>query len=72
MGKQSRRKNRHRSNSRRPAEAARTDGTECSSTLVQKLRHADPRTRHASLTALSATLLNPDEVACSLQETRRF
>jgi len=61
MGKQSKRK---RQRGKRPAKATTTTD-ESSSTLLQKLRHADPRTRHAALAALNATLLNPDELASS-------
>ena len=56
MGKQSRRK-RHRNK-----QDDKQNDSISSSTLVQRIRHAEPRTRHAALAALNATLLDPEEL----------
>jgi hypothetical protein len=66
MGKQSHRK---RSQKKGPtsgkpkSSATLLSSSSCGSLLLQRLRHADPRTRHAALAALSTTILDPDTLA---------
>ena len=70
MGKQSRRK---RQRSKRPSSSTAAPPNveeESPSTLLQKLRHADPQTRHAALIALTCTLLHPEQLSSSNNANR--
>jgi hypothetical protein len=61
MGKQSKRKNRGGNSKKGELKSSLgNDANEKPSTLLQRLRHADARTRHAALTAIASTLLDPD------------
>jgi len=64
MGKHSRRKRQHSKNksSKKQQEQENNDNHNNPSTLLAKIRHSDARTRHAALTALSATLLDPQSL----------
>lgn len=60
MGKQSKRKNKGsgKQSPKQPQQEVDTRG----STLLQRLRHADARTRHAGLAALATTILDPESL----------
>jgi hypothetical protein len=59
MGKQSKRKTKKgKGNQNQQQQEGDTKG----STLLQRLRHADPKTRHAALAALATTVLDPESL----------
>jgi hypothetical protein len=64
MGKQGRRKQRQRRKQQQQplaTETASTNTAHSSSSAVNKLRHADPKVRHAALIALQATAFQPSK-----------
>lgn len=61
MGKQRRRKRQDKGKSSSPLPAASEEVSVChapQNVLLQRIRHSDPRTRHAALAAVSTTLLD--------------
>jgi hypothetical protein len=65
MGKQSRRKN-GSGGARNQQKEVNADDKAKSNAVVQQIRHADPKTRHATLIALQSTLLHPTNKRVSL------
>lgn len=61
MGKQTRRKRKGGGN-KTGAPSTTINSKEQGSVFLQRLRHSDPRTRHAALAALISTRLNPEEL----------
>jgi hypothetical protein len=68
MGKQQRRKRQHNNNGNKDNNKSASKNTSFKdeaapppSTLLQRIRHADPRTRHAALAAVANTLLDPQQ-----------
>lgn len=59
MGKQSRRKKGKKKGVKNETQLADTVGP----TVLQRLRHADSRTRHAALAALTNTILDPERIS---------
>lgn len=67
MGKQGHRKRQQKKKgptTGKPSTKKTSSSSSSSGSLIlQRLRHADPRTRHAALAALSTTVLDPDTLA---------
>ena len=62
MGKQNRRKRKGLVKTKLNPIPSSPSSTKQGSLFLQRLRHADPRTRHATLAALLSTRLNPEEL----------
>lgn len=69
MGKQSKRGKRNKNKAAKDAPIVEGDK---SSTLLQRLRHSDPRTRHAALAALSTTVLDAESLALSVANNKKI
>jgi hypothetical protein len=67
MGKQSKRKSKGKN---KQGTAGGDDAKAL--TLVQRLRHSDPRTRHAALAALSTTVLDAESLTKAAQNNKKF
>jgi dephospho-CoA kinase len=68
MGKQSKRKNKSKNKQAASAEG----GSDAKAlTLLQRLRHSDPRTRHAALAALSTTVLDAESLTKAAQSNKK-
>ena len=68
MGKQNRRKRKDLGKNK-PSSIPPSTTTKQGSLFLQRLRHADPRTRHATLAALLSTRLNPEELETTPSHT---
>lgn len=62
MGKQSKRKNKGRGKGKENPTLPQPEVDTGGSTVLQRLRHADARTRHAALAALATTVLDPESL----------
>ena len=62
MGKQSKRKNKGKGKGKDKPTLPQQEVDTGGSTVLQRLRHADARTRHAALAALATTVLDPESL----------